>query len=44
LHVAKVADHSDDRIGRRNDFEIILEDDRKIVPSADATARRRAVA
>jgi len=29
LHVAKVADHSDDRIGREDDFEIVLEDDRK---------------
>jgi hypothetical protein len=44
LHVAKVADHSDDRIGRKDDFEIVLEDDLKIVLSADATWRRRAVA
>jgi hypothetical protein len=44
LHVAKVADHSDDRIGRKDDFEILLEDDRKIVPSADVRRSRGAVA
>jgi hypothetical protein len=36
LHVAKVADHSDDRIGRRDDFEVVLEDEGKIVLAADA--------
>ena len=36
MHGAKVADHSDDRIGREDDFQIIREDEDKIVLAADA--------
>ncbi len=36
LHGAKVADHADDRIGRNDDFRIILEEEDKIVLAADA--------
>jgi hypothetical protein len=39
-----VADDLDDHIGREDDFEILLEDDRKIVPSADVMRSRGAVA